>query len=296
MSIYEKYLNNISRKKDVFILTAENRLALRNIPLNKILEVGICEQSLIGITSGLAKKGGRCFVHALSNFLVSRAYEFIKIDLDYQKNSCVLVGSMGGFLSTFNGPTHQSVDEIYTIGNFTNFDVFFPSTEQEMVLFLKKFNFNKSVYIRYNPNNNEMLNKVINKNYKPNKKLIGHGKNIIISYGVCSEQIFKILHANSSLKNKFKLYNFSLVTHLNKNFFFNLSKKNSNLLVVEDHVNKGSLSEKIKILLYENKIKMNVLAKNLGNNYFQPKKTLNELFNNFGITKKYLENLNFSNE
>ena len=73
-------------------------------------------------------------------------------------------------------------------------------------------------------------------------------------------------------------------------------KKNSNLLVVEDHVNKGSLSEKIKILLYENKIKMNVLAKNLGNNYFQPKKTLNELFNNFGITKKYLENLDFSNE
>ena len=292
MSYYEKYLNSISKKKEVFILTAENRLTLRSIANNKILDVGICEQNLIGIAGGIAKKGGKCFLHALSNFLVSRAYEFIKINLDYQKNSCVLVGSMGGFLSTFNGPTHQSIDEIYLIGNLTNFDVFFPSTEYEMVLFLKKFKFKKSVYIRYNPINNRELNKIINKNYKPNKKLIGNGKNIIISYGVCAEQIFKILYENKFLRKKFKLYNFSLITNLNKIFLLNLSKKSKNLLVIEDHLNKGSLSEKIKVLLYENNIKIKLISKNLGNNYFQPKKTLNELFRNYGITKEYFENLN----
>ena len=265
MSVYEKYLRNISKSKKVFILTAENKLALRSIPNNKILDVGICEQNLIGIASGIAKKGGKCFVHALSNFLVSRAYDFIKINLDYQKNSCILVGSMGGFLSTFNGPTHQSIDEIYLIGNLANFDVFFPATEYEMVLFIKKFNFSRSVYIRYNPINNKILNKVINKNYKPNKKLIGNGKNIIISYGVCSEQIFKILHENKFLKNKFKLYNFSLITNLNKTFFLYLAKKSNNLLIVEDHVNKGSLSEKIKVLLYENKIKRQTISLRMEN-------------------------------
>ena len=292
MSYYEKYLNSISKKKEVFILTAENRLTLRSIANNKILDVGICEQNLIGIAGGIAKKGGKCFLHALSNFLVSRAYEFIKINLDYQKNSCVLVGSMGGFLSTFNGPTHQSIDEIYLIGNLTNFDVFFPSTEYEMVLFLKKFKFKKSVYIRYNPINNRELNKIINKNYKPNKKLIGNGKNIIISYGVCAEQIFKILYENKFLRKKFKLYNFSLITNLNKIFLLNLSKKSKNLLVIEDHLNKGSLSEKIKVLLYENNIKIKLISKNLGNNYFKPKETLNQLFRNYGITKEYLINLN----
>ena len=164
MNYYEKYLLNMSKKKEVFILTAENRLALRSIPNKKILDVGICEQNLIGIAGGITKKGGKCFLHALSNFIVSRAYEFIKINIDYQRNSCVLVGSMGGFLSTFNGPTHQSVDEIHVIGNLTNFDVFFPASEYEMVLFLKKFKFNKSVYIRYNPVNNQHLNKIISRN------------------------------------------------------------------------------------------------------------------------------------
>jgi len=291
MNLYEKYLKVISKKKDVFILTAENKLALRNIPNDKVLDVGICEQNLIGIASGLAKKGGKCFVHALSNFLVSRAYEFIKINLDYQNNSCVLVGSMGGFLSTFNGPTHQSLDEIYLIGNLKNFEVFFPATEFEMVLFLKKFKFKKSVYIRYNPSTVKKFDTEISKNYKPNKKLIGEGKNIVISYGVCSSQIFKIFDENPHLRKKFTLYNFPLITKINSNFIKTLSKKSKSLIVVEDHFNKGSLSEKIKILLYENKIKIKIISKNLGSNYFEPKKTLDELFKNYDITKEYFENL-----
>ena len=293
MTLYEKYLNSVSKNKKVFILTAENKLALRNISNAKILDVGICEQNLVGIASGISKKGGKCFIHALSNFLVSRAYEFIKIDLDYNRNFCILVGSMGGFLSTYNGPTHQSIDEIYTIGNFKNFDVFFPSTEYEMVLLLKTYKLNKSLYIRYNPTNNEVLNKSIGKKYQPNKRLIGSGKNIIISYGICAEYIFNILHKSIFLQKKYKLYNFSLVTNLNESFIVNLSKKSKNFLIVEDHLNKGSLSEKLKLLLYENNIKIKIISKNLGNNYFQPKKTLNELFEEYDITKEYLLNLNF---
>jgi len=292
MNLYEKYLKKESRKKNTFILTAENRLALRNIPNNKILDVGICEQNLIGVASGLSNKGGRCFVHALSNFLVSRAYEFIKINLDYQKNHCVLVGAIGGFLSTFNGPTHQALDEIYIIGNLKNFDVFFPSTEYEMVLFLKKYRFNKSLYIRYNPLNNKDLDKIITTNYRPNKKLIGYGKNTIISYGVCAERIFKILNENKLLQKKYQLYNFSLISNLEKNFILKLSKKSKKIIVIEDHFNKGSLSEKIKVLLYENNIKIKIISKNLGNNYFKPKQTLDELFVDYDITKEYLSKLN----
>ena len=117
------------------------------------------------------------------------------------------------------------------------------------------------------------------KNYKPNQKLIGEGKNIIFSYGVCAEQIFKILHKNIFLKQKYKLYNFSLTTDLNKSYLLKILAKSKSLLIIEDHMNKGSLSERIKIFLYENNIKIKVINKNLGNDYFHPRKTINELFN-----------------
>ena len=79
MTDYEKYLNNISKSKKVFILTAENMLALRNVPSNKILEVGICEQSLIGFASGLALEGLKPWVYTITPFLIERPFEQIKI-------------------------------------------------------------------------------------------------------------------------------------------------------------------------------------------------------------------------
>jgi deoxyxylulose-5-phosphate synthase len=160
-----------------------------------------------------------------------------------------------------------------------------------MVLFLRKYKFKKSLYIRYNSTNNKIFNKIISKKYKPNKKIIGNGKNTIISYGVCVEQIFKILHQNAFLQKKYELYNFSLISDLSKTFFLALSKKSKNLLIFEDHMSKGSLAEKIKLLAYENNIKTKMICKNLGSNYFRPKKTLNELFEDYDITKEYLINL-----
>ena len=138
---------------------------------------------------------------------------------------------------------------------------------------------------------NKLLQKIIKKKYQPNRKLIGDGKNIIISYGVCAEQIFNILYKSSILKKKYTLYNFSLITHLNKRFILQILKRGKKLLVIEDHFNKGSLSEKIKVLLYENNIKMKIVSKNLGSEYFSPKKTLNELFEDYGITEEFLKNL-----
>jgi len=46
------------------------------------------------------------------------------------------------------------------------------------------------------------------------------------------------------------------------------------------------------LLFYENNIKIKIISKNLGNNYFEPKQTLDELFVDYDITKEYLEKLN----
>ena len=81
------------------------------------------------------------------------------------------------------------------------------------------------------------------------------------------------------------------ISNLEKSFISKLSRGSKKIIVFEDHFNKGSLSEKIKVLLYENNIKIKVVCKNLGNNYFRPKKTLNELFIDYDITKVYLDKL-----
>src|SRR5262249_56995043 len=96
-------------------MTVENRAAIRNLPKElgeRFIDVGICEQTLIGAASGLALRGRIPVVHALASFLTLRAFEFIRTDIGIPGLPVKLIGALPGLLSESNGPTHQSLEDI----------------------------------------------------------------------------------------------------------------------------------------------------------------------------------------
>jgi len=286
MNAYEKFLTKKIKNKNTYILTAENLLAIRNIKRENICDVGICEQNLIGVAAGIAKNNGQCYVHALSNFLISRAYEFLKIDLDYNNCNCVLVGSMGGIQSTFNGPTHQSIDEMSILENFLTFEIFFPLSIEEMVKTLENFKFKKNLYVRYNPE--ESVKVFTNKKNITNNFLQISGDCLIVSNGILGNHVLGLIQNNKDLRKKFSFFNFS---YLKKNGFQNIAKKIfkfKKILVIEDHLENGSIFSRLNQLILKNKLKNKLKGINLGKNYFHTDKNLNNIYNNLGISQKKL--------
>jgi len=286
MNAYEKFLAKKIKNKNTYILTAENLLAIRNIKKENINDVGICEQNLIGVAAGIAKNNGHCYVHALSNFLISRAYEFLKIDLDYNNCNCVLVGSMGGIQSTFNGPTHQSIDEMSILENFTTFEIFFPISIEEMVKTLEKFKFRKTLYIRYNPK--ELINTFTNKNNITNSFLQTYGDHLIVSNGILGNHILGLIQNNKNLIKKFSFFNFS---YFKKSGFEVIAKKIfkfKKILVIEDHLENGSIFSRLNQLILKKKLKNKLKGINLGKNYFHTDRDLDDIYKNLGITPKKL--------
>ena len=91
---YEKTLLDICQDNhNIIICTAETRFAMREIPaiLNeRFLDVGIAEQTLIGMAAGLSKLGMIPICHALAAFLLMRPYEFIRTDLGLLKLNAIL--------------------------------------------------------------------------------------------------------------------------------------------------------------------------------------------------------------
>jgi transketolase len=82
---------------------------------DRVLNVGIREQLMLSVAGGLALTDLRPYVHSYAPFLIDRAYEQIKLDLDHQDVGAVLVSIGGSYDASEEGRTHQSPGDVALI-------------------------------------------------------------------------------------------------------------------------------------------------------------------------------------
>lgn len=78
---------------------------------DRLINVGIAEQNLVGVSAGLANGGRLPFVCAAACFLTGRALEQIKADISYSNANVKLVGISSGMAYGDLGPTHHSIED-----------------------------------------------------------------------------------------------------------------------------------------------------------------------------------------
>jgi transketolase len=79
---------------------------------DRLINVGIAEQNMVGVAAGLANAGLIPFVSAASPFLTGRALEQIKADIVYSHANVKLCGQSPGVSYGELGPTHHSIEDI----------------------------------------------------------------------------------------------------------------------------------------------------------------------------------------
>lgn len=124
----------------VMVLTAENRAAIRDVPArlgDRFIDTGIAEQTLVGMSAGLALRGRVPVVHALAAFLTMRPFEFIRTDVALANLPVKLVGYVPGVLSEANGPTHQALEDVALMRGLPNVRVFSPADREDLLLGLR---------------------------------------------------------------------------------------------------------------------------------------------------------------
>jgi transketolase len=78
----------------------------------RVVNVGIAEQDLIGVSAGLANGGKLPFVSGASCFLTGRATEQIKVDLAYSHANVKVCGMSSGIAYGELGASHHSIEDI----------------------------------------------------------------------------------------------------------------------------------------------------------------------------------------
>lgn len=79
---------------------------------DRLVNVGIAEQNLVGVSAGLAGAGLMPFTCGASCFLTGRALEQIKADLAYSRHNVKLCGMSSGMAYGELGPTHHSIEDL----------------------------------------------------------------------------------------------------------------------------------------------------------------------------------------
>jgi transketolase len=98
---------------------------------DRLVNVGIAEQAMVGVGAGLANGGKVPFVSGASCFLTARALEQIKADVAYTNTNVKLCGMSSGVAYGELGPTHHSIEDFAWLRLLPNLTIIAPSDRWE---------------------------------------------------------------------------------------------------------------------------------------------------------------------
>ena len=121
---------------DVLAVTSDSRGSGKLGPFaaalpKQIVEVGIAEQNLVGMSAGLASAGKKVFAVSPACFLTARALEQIKNDVAYSDVPVTVVGISAGVSYGALGSTHHSLHDMAALRAIHNIEVVVPADNFE---------------------------------------------------------------------------------------------------------------------------------------------------------------------
>jgi len=122
--------------RNVLAVTSDSRGSGKLGPFGQalpqqIVEIGIAEQNLVGVSAGLASCGKTVFAVSPACFLTARSFEQIKNDVAYSDNPVTLVGISAGVSYGALGTTHHSLHDFAALRAVNNLMIVAPADNFE---------------------------------------------------------------------------------------------------------------------------------------------------------------------
>ncbi|WP_311791229.1 MULTISPECIES: transketolase family protein [Pantoea] len=130
------FIDAVNRGVDLVPVVADSTSTAKISPFikafpDRLVNVGIAEQTLVGTAAGLALGGKIAVTCNAAPFLVSRANEQVKVDVCYNNTNVKLFGLNAGASYGPLASTHHSIDDIAVMRGFGNIEIYAPSCPLE---------------------------------------------------------------------------------------------------------------------------------------------------------------------
>lgn len=274
MTTYEDTLRNLAAEdRSLFVLTAENRSAIRGLPQHlgpRFIDFGIAEQTMIGAAAGLALRGRTPICHALATFLVMRAFEFIRTDVGISGLPVKLVGAVPGFLSEANGPTHQALEDIGLMRGIPGMTVFCPADEAELVAAIPAIVKSRApAYVRYSAMPAAVEHTAPFEIGKA--ELLGVGADVtLLTYGFLLREVATARRLLQAKGLRVGLLNMRTLAPADETAILRAAKRAPLMVTIEDHFLTGGLYSIVAETLVRHGVSCRVVPIGLDARWFKP--------------------------
>ncbi len=202
-AFFNKIYDIASNDKNVIFMTADaDAFSLKKYKKdfpNQFMNVGVSEQNLINVASGLALSGKKVFIYTIIPFITMRCYEHIKVNICSMNLPVTIIGTGSGLSFGNDGPTHHAIQDISIMRTLPEITILNPIDSSSAVACANlSYKNNSPTYVRLDKGT---FNNIYNDkdNYSDGLKIIKELSDInVISTGYMTQQATKIAN---QLKN-----------------------------------------------------------------------------------------------
>lgn len=258
--ICDTLIEHGKRDRNIVVVTSDSRGSasmtdFANALPEQLVEVGIAEQDLVGISAGLASCGKKPFAASPACFLTMRSIEQIKVDVAYSKTNVKLIGISAGVSYGALGMSHHSLQDLAVLRAIPGMSIIIPADRHETKKMMEALvEFEGPTYIRVGRNPVEDVYENDDYEYKIGKAVtMRDGKDITII--AAGETVRTAIDASDDLKLEgisCRVLNMHTIKPLDSEAVIKAAKETGHILTVEEHSIYGGLGAAVSEVVVQN--------------------------------------------
>ena len=292
----KKIHTEMGKDSSIFFVTADFGSPVLDSILDdfpdRVVNVGIAEQNLINISTGLALEGFKVYAYAIAPFITMRCYEQIKVNLsllnELKTMNVNLIGVGAGFSYVVSGPTHHSIEDISIMRTLPNFEIVSPS---DWVSAEASFEFSLDgkgpKYFRFDSQVSEALYDESFEFPESGFNVLTKGEDaVMIATGYMTKHALLVAEELKKDNINLKLIDLFKLKNVDQPLLAEELKQFSKVFTLEEaFIKKGGMDSLVLNIINDFELKAKVIAMGISDEYKFALGTREELFANYGLDK-----------
>ena len=256
---------------------------------SRYIEVGVAEQNLMGVASGVALSGKIPFIGSFAVFSPGRNWDQLRVSVCYSKLPVKMVSTHAGLNVGPDGATHQALEDIALTRVLPNLKVVIPCDYEQAKKSVKEVSKDKSpVYVRLARTKTPIFT-TSKTPFKIGKADIYYSKGIDATIIGAGPILYECLLAAKELEKsniKVKVVNLHTIKPLDEKTIIDLAKKTKAFVVAEEHQQAGGVFGAVSECVCKNfPIPIESISVN---DSFGESGSAEELLQKYGLTKGFI--------